>query len=97
MTIKEILETGTNLNLTISATDLREFAEFLLTEAQAVATATKKADKELTLREAAQALNVSLSTLWRWQRDKVLTPCGHVGRRPVYLESQINALKGKEA
>lgn len=45
----------------------------------------KEEERSLTRKEVAKLLHVDLSTLWRWNRDKVLC-CKKVGpRRVVYL------------
>ena len=38
-------------------------------------------------------MNVSKSTLWRWERDNYLLPAGRMGRSPQYLKSDVQRIK----
>lgn len=49
-------------------------------------------DAEVTAKEAARQLNVSITTLWRWNNNGYLTPV-RIGRKTCYRQSDINAIK----
>lgn len=94
--IQDLLNAGAAVNLTVTATDLKEFALSLIDEAKRQLEAKPKEDKELTAAQAAKALGISTNSLWRWERDGYLKPASRVGKRPIYLQSQIDELKGKK-
>lgn len=94
MNIAEMIKEGANVNITVTPADLKEFALCLMDEAKREEAARKpKEDRELTRKEVMEMLHVSESTLWQWEQQKYLVPARRVGRRPIYLESQIKNLK----
>jgi len=93
MNIQELLKTDMKVNLTVSAVDLKEFALSLIAEARRLEAETPKEDKELTAKEAATQLGVSLNSMWRWEKKKYLVPHSRIGKHPMYLQSQIDELK----
>lgn len=98
MNIKELLERGASVTLTVTPNDLREFALTLLAEAEAKAAALREQQPEqyLTSDETAKRLGVSKNSLWRWSRSGYLVPV-KVGRTPRYrLRDVENLLNGKE-
>ena len=64
MSIKQIIDTNPNIQLVISAADLKEFALELLAEREKSST---KSDKYLTIAETAEKYGVSKPSLWRWR------------------------------
>lgn len=97
MNIRELMNSGMQVNITVSVADLKEFALTLVDEvramdAEALAQAAKE-DRTLTPHEAAKVLGVSENTLWRWEKTGYLVPHSRIGKRPVYLQSQIDALR----
>lgn len=94
MNIRDMLESGMQVSVTVSAVDLKEFALSLIAEARRMeAEREVTEDKSLTLEEAASVLGVSKNTLWRWEKVGYLVPKSRVGHRKMYLQSQIDALK----
>ena len=85
MSIKEIINTNPNIQLVISAADLKEFALELLAEREK---SSAKSDKYLTIPETAEKYGVSQSTLWRWSRLGYL-PKVKLGGKSFYRESDI--------
>lgn len=89
MIIKDLLaSTNANISLTVSVEDLKEFALFLIDEAQTARATERKPEEYLTPKEVAGKLGVSENTLWRWNKSKYLC---HVklGRKPFYRKSDL--------
>lgn len=92
MNIQELIKEGSNVTLSVSLSDLREFALALMDEVRkAEAEKPKTEDREITQKEAARQLDVSLGTLWRWSRRNYLVPY-HLGGKTFYKQSQIDEL-----
>ena len=85
MSIKEIIDSNPNVQLVISAADLKEFALELLAEREKSST---KSDKYLTIAETSEKYGVSQSTLYRWSRLGYL-PKHKLGGKSFYRESDI--------
>ena len=96
MAISEILTSGANVSVTISANDLRDFLTEIskqVIEKEKAAEAARNADETMTQKEVCKFLKISKSTLWRWERDKYLLPTGRMGRSPQYLKSDVEHIK----
>ena len=65
MRIETLLESGANVAITVTPTDLKEFALSLINEAINIGSKQKTPESYLTQKEAAEKLNVSENTLWR--------------------------------
>ena len=65
MSIKEIINTNPNIQLVISAADLKEFALELLAEREKSLT---KSNNNLTIAETVEKYGISKPTLWRWSK-----------------------------
>ena len=85
MSIKEIIDSNPNIQLVISAADLKEFALELLAEREKSST---KSDKYLTIAETAEKYGVSKPTLWRWSKEGYLSKV-KLGGKCFYRESDI--------
>lgn len=83
--------------LLISASDLREFAFAILDEAKKMAEEAEKKRKEklLTENEVCKLLDVTHTTLWRWNRDGYLS-MRKIGRRNMWAQSDIDRLTKEE-
>lgn len=55
------------------------------------AVAMQREKPTMTRRQAAKALNVTLSTLWRWAREGYLTPV-KIGTKVLYRATDIDTL-----
>ena len=88
MNIQELIASGQNVTISVTPADLKEFALTVAEEVKALLAKEDKPDKRLTAKDAAQQLGVTLSTLWRY-----LSPAGRIGKKPYYLQSQIDAIK----
>lgn len=92
MSIREMMESGLQVSVTVNAVDLKEFALSLIAEGRRMGLAEREEDRSLTLKEAAKRLGVSVNSLWRWEKSGYLVPHLRVGRRPMYSESQIREI-----
>jgi len=84
-------------NVTISVTNeqLLEFANQLLNGAKTVYETKKAPEQYLTRKQAAEMLDVDLSTLWRWNNENYLCAV-EVGGKRRYKLSEINQILRKE-
>ena len=85
MSIKQIIDSNPNIQLVISAADLKEFALELLAEREKSSTQSKK---YLTIAETVEKYGVSQSTLYRWSRLGYL-PKVKLGGKSFYRENDI--------
>ncbi len=85
MSIKEIININPNIQLVISAADLKEFALELLEEREKY---SAKSVKYLTIAETVEKYGISKPTLWRWSRIGYL-PKVKLGGKCFYRESDI--------
>lgn len=91
MRIETLLESGANVAITVTPTDLKEFALSLINEAINIGSKQKTPESYLTQKEAAEKLNVSENTLWRWKKTKYLVP-SKVRNSVYYKLSDIEKL-----
>ncbi len=91
MRIETLLESGANVAITVTPTDLKEFALSLINEAINIGSKQKTPESYLTQKEVAEKLNVSENTLWRWKKIGYLSPA-KVGNSVYYKLSDIEKL-----
>lgn len=79
-----------NVLLVVTPTQLREFAEEIISNALSA----KKQDDTtlLTANEVAELLNVDKSTLWRWEKSEYLKPI-RIGSKIRYKQSEVELIK----
>ncbi|MBQ8221548.1 MAG: helix-turn-helix domain-containing protein [Bacteroidaceae bacterium] len=79
-----------NVLLVVTPTQLREFAEEIISNALSA----KKQDDTtlLTANEVAELLNVDKSTLWRWEKSEYLKPI-RIGSKIRYKQSEVQLIK----
>ena len=87
MSINEILQTGANVSLTITALDLKEWMLELIEEQKKSSTPAPP-EKYFTAQETADKLGVDVSTLWRWDKSGYLKKI-KVGNKIRYRESDV--------
>ncbi len=75
----------------ISAEDLEQFAEDLITR---VIHRTRDKDNDilLTRQATAEMLDVTLATLWRWEREGSLLPI-RIGKKVRYRKSEVKKIQ----
>ena len=85
---------GGNTLLMVSANDLKEFAESIFERAFIHARETEKEEVLLTEDEVQKILNVTHSTLWRWNNTGYLH-YQKAGRRNLWKKSDIEKLMNR--
>lgn len=95
--LSEILEANPNVIFQVRGEDLKEFSNQILLGAQSIASEqfklAAKADKLLTVDEAAHILSVSKMTLYRWDQNGILKKV-EIGGKRRYRLSDIEKLVG---
>lgn len=94
MSITELLENGSKVNITVNLSDLKEFATGLIDQTKREleqAVIDDKAETYPTPKQASEILGVDLVTLWRWKNRGYLVPV-EIGGKRRYLMSQVKAL-----
>lgn len=96
MAIKDLLTSGANVSITVSADDLRTFfaevAQQVINQEKA-AQAAKNDVEMLNQAQVCSYLGVSKATVWRWEKIGYLRPATRMGSRPMYNKTDIEALK----
>ena len=82
---------GGNTLLMVSASDLKEFAMSLIDEVRNQAMEREKKDIFLTESEVCEKLNVTHTTLWRWNKKGYLRS-HKMGRRTLWKQSEIELM-----
>lgn len=96
MNVRELMESGASVTVTLSPADLKEFGMALISEAIAQRDKLNVPESYLAPKEAAELLGVTASTLWRWGKEGYLKPV-KIGRKSRYRLSEVNRIKtGKE-
>lgn len=95
MAIRDIINSQPNVQLVISAADLKELFTEWMQEYMAQKPNEKKEDVMVTADEAAIQLHVTKNALWRWGKSGLLQPT-KVGKKVFYWQSAIDQLKGKK-
>ena len=97
MNLNEIAAIG-GVSVTVSASDLKQFAKELVCEARIDAVKQMQAqqnEKYLSRKEVAERLKVDLSTLHRWNQSGYLCAV-KVGSKVRYLLSDVTKLEKGE-
>lgn len=98
MDLKQFIQNGVDLTLTIKSSDLMEFGRYLIDTAQEEAVERVKQGKEdvlLTVEEAMALLKVkNRATLWRWEKRGYLAPV-RGGKKCLYRRSDIEQMLNK--
>ena len=90
--IQELLQSS-NVQVIISPQQLLEFGEYLITQARTLNNVQQQpGEKLISATEVQQLLNVSATTLWRWDKTGYLKSV-RVGRKAYYRQSDIERIK----
>jgi len=92
--IADLIKQNQNVQLVVSASDLRELFNEWNDEREAEREAERKAMTEverISSMDAEKILGVTSATLWRWGKTGYLVPI-KVGRKNVYLKSDIDRI-----
>lgn len=94
MSLQEFIDSGANVSITVTATDLLQFADHLIRSTKEElenAILVKKKEKYVTPDRARKQLHVDRSTLWRWAKSGYLIPV-EVGGKRLYKQSEIDII-----
>ncbi len=92
MSIQEIIKSGANVSITVSALELKEFLLSLISERdEEKRKHIPVPETYLTQEEVATKLRVDKSTLWRWDKSGYLTKV-RVGGKVRYRLSDVTKL-----
>lgn len=98
--IETLLKEGANVQVNMSAQDLRAFGLNLLSEFAAQEASRKemeaKGESYLSTNQVCKVLGVNRSTLWRWAKDGYLAPI-NMGGRSRYKQSSITKIMEERA
>ena len=99
MDIRELIKAAANVMFTLNVSDLRNVIQDIVKEERAQTKKEIESHQEeatMTRKEVAKYLNVTLSTLCRWDKVNYLVPkrIGH--KRVLYLKSEVEALLKKK-
>lgn len=97
MNIQELLKSYPNINVSVGLDDLNKWLHEILEETLRKSEEKVLADKSkkhCSPKEAAEELDVDLSTLWRWEKKGYLVSI-KVGGKKKYLVEDINAILKK--
>ena len=83
-----------NITISVTGEQLSEFATQILNGARGIYEKVEEPEKYLTRKQAAQMLDVDLSTLWRWNNEKYLQTVEIGGKRRYKLSDVERILKG---
>lgn len=96
MAIKDLLNNGANVSITVSAEDLRVFfaevAQQVINQEKA-AQAARNDVEMLNQAQVCSYLGVSKATVWRWEKIGYLRPSTRMGSRPMYLKTEVERIK----
>jgi len=90
--LEQLLQTGGSQTLlVVTLEDLAEFGRAIVEKASCRQPTEVRAeeDEKLTARQVCERYNVSSVTLWRWEQNQYLVPCGKVGNRRIFLRSEV--------
>lgn len=92
--INDLLQSAPSINLTITASDLKDFASQLISETKEQleqSISDSKAETYLSSDKVLEMLEISQTTLWRWKKRGYLVPV-RVGGNERYRLSDIKKI-----
>ncbi|MCL2435236.1 MAG: helix-turn-helix domain-containing protein [Lentimicrobiaceae bacterium] len=90
MNINDLI-TQPNITISLTGEQLNDFANQILNGARAIYEQKEQPEQHIFRKQAAEKLNVDLSTLWRWARENYLIPV-KVGKKVLYKLSDIERI-----
>jgi len=94
MNIQELAQCAPTINLTITASDLKDFAALLIAETKAEleqSISDSKAETYLSSEKVMEMMEISKTTLWRWKQRGYLVPV-RIGGNDRYRLSDIQKI-----
>ncbi len=94
-TLKQHPEIAESLKLEVTASDLLKFGDELVRQAVEAGRSQEVPEQYLTPDQAAKVLQVSLVTLWNWDKKGITLPL-KIGNQKRYRRSDIDNLMTRE-
>ena len=94
MDIQQLAQCAPAINLTITASDLKDFAALLIAETKAEleqSISDSKAETYLSSEKVMEMMEISKTTLWRWKQRGYLVPV-RIGGNDRYRLSDIQKI-----
>jgi len=95
MTFTEFLKTNpelvANLNFTAKTSDLQEFAKICIEAGRQERPEPKNQEEYMTPQQLSEVLQVSLVTLWHWDKKGITIPL-RIGNKKLYRRSDIEKI-----
>lgn len=91
MDLLNLLQDNANVNITISAGQLMEVVDYAIQKTKAEFEQKQIPETYIKRKKAAELLNITLSTLWRWERENYLMPVKQ-GGKVLYKQSDIDRI-----
>lgn len=91
MDLLNFLQSNGSLNITINAEQLIEVINYTIQKSKSEFEQKQTIETYVTRKKAAELLNVTLSTLWRWNKENYLNPV-EVGGKRRYKQSDIDRI-----
>lgn len=91
MEIQKLIESGVNLNITLTPTELVEVIDYVVKKVKMEMEEeirSKQSETYMTSNEVCDFLSIDNSTLWRWEKRGYLKPL-YVGGKKRYPRSMI--------
>jgi hypothetical protein len=88
-------ELARNIKFEVSGSDLLEFGEFIHKRASEEAKTEPKEEEYMTPQQFADALQVSLVTLWSWDNKHITKPL-RIGNKKRYRRSDLEKILSEE-
>jgi len=94
MKIQELIQKHPSINITVDVSDLLEFGEEIASNV-AKTILSNSEEKFYTRTEVLQRFDICSATLWRWDKQGIITG-KKIGNRRYYPESEIKRLMSEE-
>lgn len=91
MNIQQLLESGANVTVSVTPADLKEFALSLINAAKEMGRQQKEEEKYIPVKETAEMIGATRTTLWRWEKTGYLVPIKR-GNSVYYRLSDITRI-----
>jgi excisionase family DNA binding protein len=93
MELEKVLQLQ-NVTISLTGEQLNDFANHILSGARSIYEKKEQPEQYLTRKQAAEMLDVDLSTLWRWNRENYLCAV-EIGGKRKYKLSDVNKILRK--
>lgn len=84
-----------DIQITVTANDLMAFANHIIASLQNDTVSTETEDESMTRQQVMDYLGVKSTTLWNWEKKKLLVP-RKIGRKYYYSKADLIALQRGE-